>query len=239
MRSEQGLDGLRAGLDGPAERRESSDERFRTVRIGARSRTETEEEAVESASVASPSGNTRVVKIHGAPPSESAAAMPSTGGTSATLGPVSGESAPDGGGWGPASELPAVTPRLEPRPDSESGLRYRAALRLVRDGQLSKALVELEAFVQSYPRHPYTDNAIYWIGEVHYMRRDYVRALEAFDRVFREHGDGNRAPDALLKKALCHERIGEPARARSTRRLLQTRYPGSDAAQRLSRRGAS
>jgi len=117
--------------------------------------------------------------------------------------------------------------------------RYRAALRLVRDGELDAALQALEHFVDVNPRHPYTDNALYWIGEVHYMKRDYARALSAFDRVLREYGDGNRAPDALLKKAYCFERMGQSDQARSVRALLLERYPQSGAARSLVRGGAS
>lgn len=131
----------------------------------------------------------------------------------------------------------AATPRAAP---SDAALaEYRQALQLVRDRQFERALPALERFVAAHPEHPYADNALYWRGEVFFLRRQYPQALAEYTRLLSGYPRGNKAADALLRSGLCHLRMGDASRARASFRRLRESFPNSVAARRASREDAS
>ncbi|NOY90864.1 MAG: tol-pal system protein YbgF [Deltaproteobacteria bacterium] len=145
-----------------------------------------------------------------------------------------------------SSSTPSVAPPTVPSPDSpraspdDAAVReYREALAMVRDRRLDQALPALERFVAAHPNHPYADNALYWRGEVFFMRHQFPQALREYARVLSTYPRGNKVADALLRTGLCHLRMGDAARARASFRRLRESYPQSVAARRASREDAS
>ncbi len=119
---------------------------------------------------------------------------------------------------------------------------YQAAFNLLKDGKYDEAAVAFRDFLGRNPQHELASNAMYWLGEAHYVRRDYPAALAAFEGMLRDYPGARKSPDALLKSGYCQyelQRFG-PARATLTR-LVQD-YPDSPAAAegkaRLERLGA-
>jgi tol-pal system protein YbgF len=107
---------------------------------------------------------------------------------------------------------------------------YQVAFNLLKEGRYDEAAVAFRDFLARNPRHELASNAMYWLGEAHYVRRDYPAALTAFEGVLRDYPGARKSPDALLKAGYCHyelQRYG-PARASLTR-LVQD-YPDSPAA---------
>lgn len=107
---------------------------------------------------------------------------------------------------------------------------YRAAYELYQQGRMVQAQQAFEAFVVAYPRHPYADNAQYWVGECLYDRREFEAARREFLRVINEHPDGNKVPDAMVKVGLCEQRLGRTAEARRMFDAAMLSYPDSHAA---------
>lgn len=116
--------------------------------------------------------------------------------------------------------------------DPEAKKSYDAALALVNGKQYDRALEALGAFLTRWPDHPYAENAMYWRGEAYYARGEYLRAAEQFEAVLAR-GLGQKAPDALLKIGLCHERLGAVGRANQYWDRLRREYPRSDAAKKI------
>ena len=144
--------------------------------------------------------------------------------------------------------LPEVSASAAPVPTSDTPLaapndaavrEYRAALALVRDRQLDEALPALERFVAAHPDHPYADNALYWRGEVFFLRHQFPQALREYTRLLSTYPDGNKVADALLRSGICHLRMGDAARARASFRRLRESFPQSVAARTASREDAS
>ncbi len=116
---------------------------------------------------------------------------------------------------------------------------YQAAFNLLKDGKYDEAATALREFVARNPQHELAPNAMYWLGEAHYVRRDYPAALAAFESLLRDYPGTRKSPDALLKAGYCQyelKRFG-PARALLTR--VTEEYPdtqaAADARQRLER----
>jgi tol-pal system protein YbgF len=117
--------------------------------------------------------------------------------------------------------------------DPEAKPAYDAALALVTAHKYDAALDALAAFLVRWPDHPYADNAMYWRGECYFARGDFARAAEQFQGVVDRFPAGNKAPDALLKLALCAQRTGDAPRAREIYGRLANDYPQSAAARRI------
>lgn len=133
-----------------------------------------------------------------------------------------------------------VAPRSEagapPIMDPEAKESYDRALALVGSKQYDRALDALAGFLVRWPDHPYAENALYWRGEVYFARGEHLRAAEQFEGVLARFGGGNKAPDALLKIGMSHERLGSPERAREYWERLRRDYPRSDAAKKIPQR---
>lgn len=116
--------------------------------------------------------------------------------------------------------------------DPEAKRAYDAALSLVNARQYGPALAALAAFLVKWPDHPYVDHAMYWRGECYFARADYTAASEQFEGVVVRFPGGSKAPDALLKLGICHQKLGHAVQAKASFDRLLQEYPQSDAARR-------
>jgi tol-pal system protein YbgF len=137
-----------------------------------------------------------------------------------------------------AAEAALTTAQAATTPGSPEA-EYQAAFNLLKDGKYDEAATALREFAVRYPQHELAPNALYWLGETHYVRRDYPAALAAFESLLRDYPDTRKAPDALLKAGYCQfelKRFG-PARTLLTRIVQE--YPdtqaAADARERLQR----
>ena len=117
--------------------------------------------------------------------------------------------------------------------DPEAKPAYEAALALVNARQYDRALDALAAFLVKYPDHPYADNAMYWRGECYFAKGDYLHASEQFEGTVTRFPAGNKAPDALLKLGMSHQKLGNPAKAKECFDRLAHAYPQSEAARHI------
>jgi tol-pal system protein YbgF len=107
---------------------------------------------------------------------------------------------------------------------------YQAAFNLLKEGKYDEAATALRDFVAQNPQHELAPNALYWLGEAHYVRRDYPAALAAFESLLRDYPGTRKAPDALLKAGYSQQELKRfgPARALLTRVVEE--YPDTQAA---------
>ena len=142
------------------------------------------------------------------------------------------------------AEVPDLPPFVEPQPAESAPPAaniegYRRGLSLLREQRFEEALAELEVFASDYPSHPYSDNALFWCGEIHYLRREYDSALRDFGRVEKLYPWGNKAPDALYRMGQIYLRRGDTARAQSYFDKVREQFPDTAAARLASREDAS
>jgi tol-pal system protein YbgF len=120
--------------------------------------------------------------------------------------------------------------------DDVAASQYRAAVALVRGGQRDQAIAALRAFLASYPRHDYADNAQYWLAEAYYAGKDYPHALAEFRAVIETYPRGNKVPDALLKVGYCYQAMGDSAKARAVLEQVVNLYPKTEPAALAAKR---
>jgi tol-pal system protein YbgF len=107
---------------------------------------------------------------------------------------------------------------------------YRNALMLFGRGRHAEARAAFEKVFAADPNGELADNALYWIGETYYAAGDYSNALRYYNRVAKEYGDQNKAPDAMFKMALAYVKTGDLAMARRTFEECIQKYPYSASA---------
>jgi len=143
-----------------------------------------------------------------------------------------------GAGAAPGVMTPGVPGSAVPPPVSGGGEQasYDVAFNALKSGDYPKAIAGFRSFVESYPSSPLASNAQYWLGEAHYVTREYQNAITAFQKVTTQWPDSRKAPDALVKIGFTQSALGRNGDARVTLEDVVRRYPGTEAAQLATER---
>ncbi|MCJ7663892.1 MAG: tol-pal system protein YbgF [Desulfobacterales bacterium] len=128
-----------------------------------------------------------------------------------------------------ASPAPTAPPKEEPREDMEGA--YQKAYSTLKNGDYSAALKQFNAFLSTYPKSEYADNAQYWIGECYQQQGDYERAILEYEQVVKQYPKGDKVPSALLKQGFAFLNLGDRANAKLLFNKVIKEYPQSPQAE--------
>ncbi len=174
--------------------------------------------------------------------------LPSAPGLPAGAGMVDaqgGVTVPASGGIRPAlqaAQVPApdavlVAPVAPPPVDPELRKRdYERAFETLKAGKYTDAIAEFQAFTAKYPTGDFSDNAYYWLGEAHYVNRDFAVAREAFRQMIAGFPQSAKVPDAELKLAFIEYENQQFGKAREMLTALIKQHPDSSAAKMAEKR---
>jgi tol-pal system protein YbgF len=159
------------------------------------------------------------------PPSQLGAMTPSPGATPRQLAP-------------PPSilgQIPSNTPMPIPPPAdvNEGGApagtsnrpQYDAAMNLLSKGQYDEARAAFRTFADTNPQDAQTPQAVYWVGAIAYVRKDYPGAARAFVEEIKKYGTAPRAPDSMLKLGLSLIAMNQKPQGCTTLEALPGKYP--------------
>ena len=78
-------------------------------------------------------------------------------------------------GGGAAGAASGVAPRASglPVPQGDDRANYQAAFDLLKDGKYPEAISGFKQFLTTFPNSALADNAQYWLGEAHYVTKQY------------------------------------------------------------------
>ena len=105
---------------------------------------------------------------------------------------------------------------------------YDQAFRALRETRYADAAEGFDAFLRDHSQSTYAPNALYWLGEVYYVTRDFETALAQFERLQETYPDSSKKPDALLKIGFSHYELGNWDRARAALEQVIADYPGTN-----------
>jgi len=125
----------------------------------------------------------------------------------------------------------SVAPPVTGAPAGGEQASYDAAFTALKASDYPKAIAGFRNFVSAYPGSPLASNAQYWLGEAHYVNREYQNAIAAFQRVTTDWPESRKAPDALVKIGFTQAALNRTGDARITLEDVVRRYPGTEAAQ--------
>lgn len=131
---------------------------------------------------------------------------------------------------------PPETPVVEPARPAEAPdrARYERILALFREGDLEGARQGFSAFLAEYPNSDLAPNARYWLGETYYGKKDYRKAIDAYDKVELDYPGSEKVPAAILKKGYAYLALKDKKRASSAFKQVVTLYPKSPEAGKAS-----
>ncbi len=132
---------------------------------------------------------------------------------------------------------------------SETGLdqelaAYQNALGAWRQDDYPVCIERFTAFLQSFPKSGYADDAAYWLADCTYKNDEFKRAVVRFNAVVSVYPDSPKAPDALYRQGESLLKLGPKFHeaARTVFKKVQKDYPESEraveAARQLERLGA-
>jgi len=104
---------------------------------------------------------------------------------------------------------------------------YDEAFELLKQGRYDASAKAFKQFLQQHPDGPYADNAQYWLGECHYVTRDFEAALGGFREVVEQYPDSAKVPDARLKIGYSLYELGRLDEAREMLQRVRERHADS------------
>ncbi len=130
----------------------------------------------------------------------------------------------------PTTAAPLVVELATAREELDAG---RQAL---RDNQTQVAVTQLRMFVDRYPQHRDRGEALYWLGEAHYVRREFEEAEKVLIEVRDQHSQAPEMPLALLRLGNIYEALEQKAAAEQAYRQLVEQFGETPAGQRAEQR---
>ncbi len=85
-------------------------------------------------------------------------------------------------------------------------------------------------FIQYYPKSTLISEAVYWIAESFYHKKSYMKAIEFYEKVEKEHPKAGKIVPALLKQGLVYADMGDLPKARLYFKKVLEQYPNSNEA---------
>jgi len=116
---------------------------------------------------------------------------------------------------------------------------YLAAFELLQQGKTTEAISGFEGFLGKYPKGSYASNAVYWLGEAHYLSKNYPQAMAEFRKLVEQYPESQKLSGALLKMGYIHYENRNYPEARAMLEKVKGGYPNTQvstlAAERLER----
>jgi len=109
--------------------------------------------------------------------------------------------------------------------------QYEYAYSLLRQRNYEGAEKAFRQFVDRHRSDELSGNALYWLGETHYVRRQFEPAAIAFLDGYKNFPKGSKAPDNLLKLGMSLAALNRQKEACTTLSKLNAEFP--DAPQNL------
>ncbi|MBV6470725.1 tol-pal system protein YbgF [Nitrospirales bacterium NOB] len=141
-----------------------------------------------------------------------------------------------------AAPVPQALPPAEPPPSANGATSrsenrsaalladrefYERILTRFKDGDLDGARQGFAEFLAQHPHSDLAPNARFWLGESYYGKKDYSRAIDAYDQVQLNHPASEKVPAALLKKGYAYLALKDRKRAASALKQVIDLYPRS------------
>lgn len=105
--------------------------------------------------------------------------------------------------------------------------QFESALNMLARAQYDEARAAFRGFADSYPHDELAPQAVYWVGDIAYVQKDYPGAARAFAEELKKYPSSPHAPDSMLKlgqSLIALDQKKEGCRALGT---LTNQYPSA------------
>jgi tol-pal system protein YbgF len=122
----------------------------------------------------------------------------------------------------PSSDSAPVAPATSP-----ARSQLDAGMNLLAKGQYDDARAAFRQVADNNPKDPTASLAIYWIGRIAYVQKDYAGAAHAFAEVIKKYPTSASAPESLLKLGQSLLASGQKKEGCTALVALKKKYPGA------------
>jgi tol-pal system protein YbgF len=133
-----------------------------------------------------------------------------------------------GPSYGGPTRLSSMPPAPPPQPAMRGGgsSQFDAAMNLLSKAQYNEAAGAFQSYADANPDDTeLTPQAIYWVGNINYVQRNYEPAQRSFAEVIKRFPKSERAPESMLKLAQSFLALGQKSEGCTTLGLIKTKYP--------------
>jgi TolA-binding protein len=131
------------------------------------------------------------------------------------------------------AQAPAPVPEVD---DAILHKQFEESVAALRTGNVEAGVARLQSFAEEHPKHPDSDNALYFAGLGLMGSGQHEQAAELFGHLVERFPAGDAVIDATLRLAECRERLKHTADAKALYTRVVTRYPGTAAATQAEQR---
>ncbi|WP_454812806.1 tol-pal system protein YbgF [Labrys neptuniae] len=124
-----------------------------------------------------------------------------------------------------ASNAPEAGAEPAPAAPATPEAEYASDYRLIETQRYDQAEAAFRNFVASHPKDKRVPDAIHWIGESLYQRKQYTDAAEQFLKVTKTYSNSRRAPASMLKLGITLAAMGEKDAACAALQAVGSKYP--------------
>lgn len=96
---------------------------------------------------------------------------------------------------------PASSKEAQLTPAQRETAEFNHAFEQLKAAKYDAAIAAFKQFIQRYPQSEHRAEAHYWIGEAHFLAKNYPPALEQFSHIIIYFADSEFARQAMLKSA--------------------------------------
>ncbi|MDE1937788.1 MAG: tol-pal system protein YbgF [Alphaproteobacteria bacterium] len=132
------------------------------------------------------------------------------------------------GSNGVLGTLSAGTPTAPAAPDTRP--QFDSAMNLLAKAQYDEARAAFRNFADTNPKDDLAPQALYWVGDIAYVQKDYMGAAQAFAENIKKYPTSSRGPDSMLKLGQSLIAMGQNKEGCLTLGDLRRKYPKAPAA---------
>ena len=136
----------------------------------------------------------------------------------------------------PATSTTASVSQTPSATQSAEKEAYQAAFDTLKEGRYKQAKTELKTFLDKYPNSSFSGNAQYWLGEAHYVTRNFDQGVVEFEKVLKTYPTSNKVPDAMLKLGYTFYERKQFDQAKAILQDLNERFPKTTASRLATKR---
>jgi tol-pal system protein YbgF len=103
--------------------------------------------------------------------------------------------------------------------------QFDAAMNLLAKAQYDEARAAFRNFADTYPRDELTPQAVYWVGDIAYVQKDYANAARAFAEELKKFPASPRAPESMLKLGQSLIAMNQKKEGCTALGAIESKYP--------------
>jgi len=125
----------------------------------------------------------------------------------------------------PSAPPPSMPDQPPAGPDTHA--QFQAAMDLLAKSQYDEARAAFRSFADTYPKDLLAAQALYWLGDIAYVQKDYPTAAHTFAEALKKYPQSARGPESMLKLGQSLIAMNQKQEGCTALAALSSRYPSA------------